>query len=64
LGNNGYLDPLWAAWLPNLAMTGLAAFFFGRMRCGFRAARKPDWAVPKRAEELTSGIGLINIKYR
>ncbi|MFI5337455.1 MAG: LptF/LptG family permease [Opitutales bacterium] len=32
LGNNGYLDPLWAAWLPNLAMTGLAAFFFGRMR--------------------------------
>ena len=32
LGNGGYVDPLWAAWMPNLAMTGLAAFFFGRMR--------------------------------
>ncbi len=32
LGGNGYLDPLWAAWMPNLAMTGLAAYFFGRMR--------------------------------
>ena len=32
LGGNGYLDPFWAAWLPNLAMTGLATYFFGRMR--------------------------------
>jgi lipopolysaccharide export system permease protein len=32
LGGNGYMDPLWAAWLPTLALTGLATFFFGRMR--------------------------------
>lgn len=32
LGSNGYLDPLWAAWLPNLALVGVATFFFGRMR--------------------------------
>jgi lipopolysaccharide export system permease protein len=32
LGNGGYMDPLWAAWLPNLAMVGLATFFFGRLR--------------------------------
>lgn len=32
LGGKGYLDPLWAALMPNLAMIGLAAFFFGRMR--------------------------------
>lgn len=31
-GGKGYLDPLWAALMPNLAMIGLAAFFFGRMR--------------------------------
>ncbi len=32
LGGNGFMDPLWAAWLPNLALIGLATFFFGRMR--------------------------------
>ena len=32
LGSRGYLEPMWAAVMPNLAMTGLAAFFFGRMR--------------------------------
>ena len=32
LGNNGALEPLWAALLPNLVMVGFAAFFFGRMR--------------------------------
>lgn len=32
LGNNGALEPLWAALLPNIAMIGFAAFFFGRMR--------------------------------
>ncbi|HET7536387.1 MAG TPA: LptF/LptG family permease, partial [Candidatus Didemnitutus sp.] len=32
LGGKGYMDPLWAAWLPNLALIGLATFFFGRMR--------------------------------
>jgi lipopolysaccharide export system permease protein len=32
LGGRGYLDPLWAALLPNLAMIGLATYFFGRMR--------------------------------
>lgn len=32
LGGRGYLDPIWAALLPNLAMVGLAAWFFGRMR--------------------------------
>jgi lipopolysaccharide export LptBFGC system permease protein LptF len=32
LGSRGYLEPMWAALMPNLAMTGLAAWFFGRMR--------------------------------
>jgi len=32
LGGNGFMDPLWAAWLPNIALTGMATFFFGRMR--------------------------------
>jgi lipopolysaccharide export system permease protein len=32
LGGRGYLDPLWAALMPNLAMVGLAAWLFGRMR--------------------------------
>jgi LPS export ABC transporter permease LptG len=32
LGGNGFMDPLWAAWLPNTALIGVAAFFFGRMR--------------------------------
>jgi lipopolysaccharide export system permease protein len=32
LGGNGYMDPLWAAWLPNIALIGLATFYFGRMR--------------------------------
>jgi lipopolysaccharide export system permease protein len=32
LGSRGYLEPMWAAVMPNLAMTGLAAYFFGRMR--------------------------------
>jgi lipopolysaccharide export system permease protein len=32
LGGKGYLDPIWAALLPNLAMIGLATYFFGRMR--------------------------------
>lgn len=32
LGGNGYMDPLWAAWLPNIALIGAATFFFGRMR--------------------------------
>lgn len=32
LGAGGYLDPLWAALMPNLAMIGLATWFFGRMR--------------------------------
>jgi lipopolysaccharide export system permease protein len=32
LGGGGYLEPMWAALMPNLAMTGLAAYFFGRMR--------------------------------
>ncbi len=32
LGARGYLDPVWAALMPNLAMVGLAAWFFGRMR--------------------------------
>lgn len=32
LGSRGYLDPLWAAAGPNLAMIGLAAWFFGRLR--------------------------------
>jgi lipopolysaccharide export system permease protein len=32
LGGRGLLEPMWAALMPNLAMTGLAAWFFGRMR--------------------------------
>lgn len=32
LGIGGYAEPVWAALMPNLAMTGLAAWFFGRMR--------------------------------
>jgi lipopolysaccharide export system permease protein len=32
LGSNGTLDPMWAAIMPNLAMVGLATYFFGRMR--------------------------------
>ena len=32
LGGRGYLEPVWAAIMPNLAMTGLAAYFFGQMR--------------------------------
>jgi lipopolysaccharide export system permease protein len=32
LGGGGYLEPMWAALMPNLTMTGLAAWFFGRMR--------------------------------
>lgn len=32
LGSKGYLEPLWAALLPNLAMIGIATYFFGRMR--------------------------------
>jgi lipopolysaccharide export system permease protein len=32
LGGGGYLDPVWAALMPNLAMIGLATYFFGRMR--------------------------------
>jgi lipopolysaccharide export system permease protein len=32
LGGRGYIEPVWAAAMPNLAMIGLAAFFFGRMR--------------------------------
>ena len=32
LGGKGFLDPIWAALMPNLTMIGLATFFFGRMR--------------------------------
>jgi lipopolysaccharide export system permease protein len=32
LGNGGSLEPMWAAAMPVLAMIGLAAWFFGRMR--------------------------------
>lgn len=32
LGNSGSVEPLWAALMPTLAMIGLAAWFFGRMR--------------------------------
>jgi LPS export ABC transporter permease LptG len=32
LGGRGYLEPMWAAAMPNLAMIGLAAWFFGRLR--------------------------------
>jgi lipopolysaccharide export system permease protein len=31
LGGNGYLEPIWAAAMPNLAMIGLAAWLFGRL---------------------------------
>ncbi|MDB6114443.1 MAG: putative permease YjgP/YjgQ family protein [Lacunisphaera sp.] len=32
LGGRGYLEPAWAAIMPNLAMVGLATYFFGKMR--------------------------------
>ncbi|MBI3886537.1 MAG: LptF/LptG family permease [Opitutae bacterium] len=32
LGGKDYLDPIVAAWMPNLALIGLATYFFGRMR--------------------------------
>ena len=32
LGGQGYLEPVWAALMPNLTMVGLATYFFGRMR--------------------------------
>ena len=32
LGGKGYLDPIWAACLPNLAMIGIGTWLFGRMR--------------------------------
>ena len=32
VGGKGFLEPLWAALLPNLAMIGLGAWLFGRMR--------------------------------
>ena len=32
LGGSGILHPVWAAVMPSLAMVGLAAFLFGRMR--------------------------------
>lgn len=32
LGGKGYLEPVWAAAMPNLAMIGIAAWFFGRLR--------------------------------
>ena len=32
LGGKGLLEPVWAALMPNLAMVGLATYFFGRMR--------------------------------
>lgn len=32
LGGKGYIEPVWAAIMPNLTMIGLAAYFFGRMR--------------------------------
>ncbi len=32
LGGKDYLDPVVAAWMPNLALIGLATYFFGRMR--------------------------------
>lgn len=32
LGASGYFDPLWAACLPNLAMVGVGAYLFGRLR--------------------------------
>ncbi|WP_069960872.1 LptF/LptG family permease [Lacunisphaera limnophila] len=32
LGGKGLVEPVWAAAMPNLAMIGIAAWFFGRMR--------------------------------
>jgi lipopolysaccharide export system permease protein len=32
LGGGGWIEPVWAACLPDLAMIGVAAFLFGRMR--------------------------------
>lgn len=32
LGGKGYLEPMWAAAMPNLVMIGIAAWFFGRLR--------------------------------
>lgn len=32
LGGKGYIDPVWAACLPNLAMIGIGTYLFGRMR--------------------------------
>jgi lipopolysaccharide export system permease protein len=32
LGATGFVEPIWAAAMPNLAMIGIAAWFFGRMR--------------------------------
>ena len=32
LGGRGIIEPMWAALMPNLAMVGLAAYSFGRMR--------------------------------
>jgi LPS export ABC transporter permease LptG len=32
LGGKGFLEPMWAAAMPKLAMIGLAAWFFGRLR--------------------------------
>ncbi len=32
LGAKGFIDPVWAALMPNLAMIGLATYFFGKMR--------------------------------
>jgi len=32
LGGGGWIEPMWAACLPDLAMIGVAAYLFGRMR--------------------------------
>lgn len=32
LGGKGYIDPVWAACLPNLTMVGIGTYLFGRMR--------------------------------
>ena len=32
LGGGGWIEPIWAACLPDLAMIGVAAYLFGRMR--------------------------------
>jgi lipopolysaccharide export system permease protein len=32
LGARGYIEPVWAALMPNLTMIGVAAYLFGRMR--------------------------------